>query len=264
MAAIQREASRIRDEIQDALQTENQGTTKINVGANERVGSVIGGAALIAYGLMRGNVPGFALALVGGNLIYQGVTGYSFVYDKLGVNRAVTGLSEQVAVPHYQGVRVEKVMTIDKSPEELYRYWRNLENLPRFMKHVESVTQIDNKRSHWVALGPANLRVEWDAEIINEVANELIGWRSLEGSAIDNAGSVRFRRAPGDRGTEVEVNLNYAPPLGKAGALIAKLFGKEPAQQINADLRRFKQVMETGEIPTNDGQPEGNRLKRSC
>jgi uncharacterized membrane protein len=125
------------------------------------------------------------------------------------------------------------------------------------MDHLESVRILDGKRSHWVAKAPLGTSVEWDAEIINEEANELIGWRSLEGADVPNAGSVRFRPAPGGRGTEVRVNLEYNPPTGKLGAAFAKLLGEEPERQVEEDLRRFKQWMEAGEIPTTAGQPKG-------
>ena len=133
-----------------------------------------------------------------------------------------------------------------KPVEELYQFWRNFENLPRFMDHLESVTIIDEGRSHWVVKGPAGIRVEWDAEIHNEIPNELIAWRSLAGSEVDNAGSVHFMPTEiGD--TEVRVVLRYDPPAGKLGATVARLFGEEPSRQVAEDLRRLKQVVEAGE-----------------
>jgi uncharacterized membrane protein len=127
------------------------------------------------------------------------------------------------------------------------------------MNHLESVTQLDSLRSHWVAKGPAGTSIEWDAEIINEIPNELIGWRSLEGSDVAHAGSVHFTAAPGKRGTYLEVILRYDPPGGKLSAKVAMLFGEEPSLQIGSDLRRLKQLLETGEIATTDGQPRGDR-----
>lgn len=163
-------------------------------------------------------------------------------------------MSHQVSVPHRHGYRIEKVVTINKPRGVLYEYWRNFSNLPLIMRHLESVQPIDYKRSHWIAKGPAGLKVEWDAEIINEVENEVIGWRSLEGSAIDNAGSVRFTDSPVGRGTEVRVTLKYDPPAGAIGAAVAKLFGESPDLQIRDDLRRFKMLMETGEVATGERQ----------
>jgi len=145
-------------------------------------------------------------------------------------------------------IRVSKSVTIKRPREAVYGFWQQLENLPRFMYHLQEVRATGKGRSHWVARAPAGQQVEWDAEIVENRPGELIAWRALPGGDIQHEGSVRFRPAPADRGTEVEVALQYDAPGGKAGALIASLFGEEPAQQIRDDLRRFKQVMETGEV----------------
>jgi uncharacterized membrane protein len=157
------------------------------------------------------------------------------------------------------GVPVEKVVTVNRSPEECYGFWRKLENLPRFMRHLESVELLDERRSHWVAKAPAGMSVAWDAEVTEDRPNQLLAWRSLEGSDIPNTGTVRFEPAPPGRGTIVRVMLQYDPPAGPIGVAFAKLFGEEPQQQVNEDLRRFKQLLETGEIPTTAGQPTGRR-----
>lgn len=154
-------------------------------------------------------------------------------------------------------VHIQTSITIDKSPEELYAFWRDLRNLPLFMQNLESVTELDQQRSHWVATGVAGSRVEWDAEIFNETENELIAWRSLENADVVNAGSVRFQKAPTGRGTYVRVTVNYNPPAGELGATIAQLLGAEPTQLIKEDLRRLKQIMEAGEIATINGQTSG-------
>lgn len=154
-------------------------------------------------------------------------------------------------------LEVRRSVTVSRSREEVYRFWRDLENLPRFMQHLEAVTSPGERRSHWIARGPAGTRIEWDAEILEDRPNELIAWRSLEKSDVRNEGVVRFTPAPADRGTEVHVELRYEAPAGKAGAAVAKLFGEEPGVQIRDDLRRFKQVMETGEVLLSDGSPEG-------
>ncbi|MFP5261342.1 MAG: SRPBCC family protein [Blastocatellia bacterium] len=145
-----------------------------------------------------------------------------------------------------------KTMTINRPPEEVYRFWRDFQNLPRFMTHLESVQVTGDNRSHWVAKAPAGATVEWDAEIVEDRPNEVISWRSLEGADVDNSGSVRFERAPGGRGTEVRVEIAYDPPGGVLGTTVAKLFGEEPEQQLKDDLYRFKQVMETGEVVRSD------------
>jgi uncharacterized membrane protein len=151
-----------------------------------------------------------------------------------------------------QGIRVHKAITISRAPEEVYRFWRELENLPRFMSHLEAVRELDDRRSYWKVRAPLGATVEWTAEIVEDRRNELISWRSLEGSQVPNSGTVRFVRAPGDRGTEVHLALRYDPPAGAVGATIAKLFGREPSQQVDGDLRRFKQVLETGEVVHSD------------
>jgi uncharacterized membrane protein len=157
-------------------------------------------------------------------------------------------------------VHIEKSIAIEKSPEELYSFWRDFTNLPLFMRNLDSVTVLDATRSHWVARGPAGTRVEWDAEIYNEIENELIAWRSTENADVVNAGSVRFQKAPTGHGTFVRVTMNYNPPAGTVGASVAQLLGAEPAQLIKEDLRRLKQLAEAGEIATIDGQTSGRTL----
>ena len=242
---------------QDDLEQGAVRDSSVNVGQTERWGSALAGGALAIYGLSRRTWGGVVLALVGGTLIYRGSTGHCYMYDALGVNTAETTDNPLVSVPAGKGIKVEKSVTVNRSPEELYRFWRNFENLPRFMNHLESVKETSAGRSHWVAKAPAGKTVEWDAEVYNEKENELIAWRSLEGADVDNAGSVRFEPATGGRGTVVRVTLKYDPPGGALGALVAKLFGEEPSQQIEEDLRRFKQVMEAGEAATTEGQPSG-------
>jgi uncharacterized membrane protein len=153
-------------------------------------------------------------------------------------------------------VHVIKSVTINRPRQEVYEFWRDLEHLPTFMIHLEAVTSSGDGRSHWVANAPAG-RVEWDAEIIEDRPGAIIAWQSLQGSDVPNGGSVRFTDAPADRGTEVHVDLHYDPPAGSAGAMVARLFGEEPHQQLSDDLRRFKQVMETGEVVRSDGSLEG-------
>jgi uncharacterized membrane protein len=160
-------------------------------------------------------------------------------------------------VPYGRGVRVEKSVTINAPPEKIYGFWRNFANLPRFMHNLEAVEVHDSKRSRWVAKGPAGKSVDWEAEIINEVPNELIGWRSIEGSEVDNAGSVHFKPATGGRGTEVKVVLRYDPPAGKFGARVSKILGEDPAVNVQEDLRRLKMIIETGELATIEGQAAG-------
>ena len=154
-------------------------------------------------------------------------------------------------------IRVRQSVIVNRSATELYQFWRNFQNLPQFMKHLESVQLTGDGRSHWVAKAPAGTTVEWDAELTEDRPNELIAWRSLEGADVDNSGSVRFASAPGGRGTVVRVEFEYNPPGGMLGATLAKLFGEEPEQQVEADLRRFKQVLETGEVVLSDATLHG-------
>jgi len=185
----------------------------------------------------------------------RGATGHCNVYEVLGVNTAergkAPGTGKHASVPYELGIRVDNSIEINKPAAELFRFWRNFENLPTFMRHLKSVKMLDDRRSHWVAEGPAGTSVEWDAEVINEVENELIGWRSLEGSEVDNAGSVRFSPTSGGRGTRVSVSLQYNPPAGSLGAAVAKLLGADPKKQVKTDMRRFKELMEIGHITTS-------------
>jgi uncharacterized membrane protein len=170
--------------------------------------------------------------------------------------KAVSSASER-------GIHIKKTIIIDRSPQELYHYWRNFENLPRFMYHLESVQVTNPTRSHWVAKAPAGTRVEWDSEVTQDIPNELIAWRSLGGSDVDHSGTVRFSYAPGNRGTMVAVDMVYDPPGGRFGAAVAKLFHREPRQQIEDALRFFKQLIETGMVVTTKGQPVGRASSTS-
>lgn len=231
-----------------------------NVGTAERFASAVGGGAMLAYGIKRGDTLGVVLSILGGALALRGATGHCQVYDALGVDTSQK--SDNPKSPFGKGwlaggkVHVTKSVTINKSPAELYRFWRSFENLPQFMSHLESVTTESDKRSHWKAKAPLGTSVEWDAEVTSDVENERIGWKSLENSDIANSGVVEFLPTV-ERGTEVKVVLTYQPPAGKLGSLIAKLFGEEPEQQIAEDLRRFKSLMETGLIMKIEGQPSG-------
>lgn len=193
-----------------------------------------------------------ATAAVAGVTIVDFVTGQQLSREG-GSERRVNGTSlTQRERDISKGVHVTESITIKRPRPEVYGFWHNFENLPRFMAHLESVQVLDDNRSHWKAKAPAGTTVEWEAETTEDRPNELIAWRSMPESQMPNSGSVRFKDAPGNRGTEVHIELQYEPPGGKIGALVAKLFGEEPQQQVKGDLRRFKQVMETGEIVHSD------------
>ena len=232
-----------------------------NVANPERVGSVALGAALIAFGLRQRDAKGLLAAVIGGAFVQRGATGHCMVYDALGVS---TGDSEAVLGRHRddvtgaaatvnarKAVKVERAVTIARPRSELYDFWHDFTNLPRFMEHLESVRVDSPTRSHWKAKAPAGSEVEWDAEIVNDVPNEIIAWKSVGDADVANAGAVNFSDAPGDRGTIVKVTLDYEPPGGKLGALVARLFGEDPDRQVREDLRKFKQLMETGAITTS-------------
>jgi uncharacterized membrane protein len=159
-----------------------------------------------------------------------------------------------------RGIHVEHSVTINRPVTELYRFWRNFENLPKFMQHLESVAAREEGISHWVAKGPAGMRVEWDARIINEIENRVIAWQSLRGSTIATAGAVNFDET--ERGTVVHVHMQYNPPGGKLAAAVAYMLGEEPNLQVQEDLRNFKRLMETGETPTTEGQSSGRAASR--
>jgi uncharacterized membrane protein len=156
-----------------------------------------------------------------------------------------------------RALRARTSVIVNRSPEECYRFWHDFENLPSFMKYIESVRMTGPRRSHWVAIAPGDVRLEWDAEMVDDVPNERISWHSLPGADVPNSGTVRFERAPGDRGTIVRVELQYGTPGQALVAPFAKLLGKDPEQLAYKDLRRFKQVLETGEVITTEGQPAG-------
>jgi uncharacterized membrane protein len=156
-------------------------------------------------------------------------------------------------------IRVQHTISVNRPVAECYRYWRDYENLPYFMKHLESVRGIDERRSHWIATGPLNTRIEWDSEIIAEETNRFIAWRTLPGADVAQSGIVRFEEGPAGRGTIVRVEMVYGMPGGPAGAAVARLFGMAPEQIVKEDARRFKQILETGEVPTTIGQPAGQR-----
>ena len=240
------------DDAADARARSNRNLSEV-----ERWASIAAGAGLAAYGVSRLRNSGWAYAVLGGLLLRRGMTAHCDVYEALGLNTAVPQSDTRAALRGSRGVNVLESVTINRPLEEMYRFWRNLENLPRFMRHLDSVEKITDTISHWRAKGPAGTVVEWDAEITNEVPNQVIGWRSLEAADVVSAGSVNFDTAAGGHGTRVTVHLQYSPPGGRVGAAVAKLFGRDAETEIREDLRRFKQLVEAGEVPTTVGQPRG-------
>jgi uncharacterized membrane protein len=228
----------------------------INVGDPERLVSLIAGGLLALDGLRRRSALGAIEAVLGTALVERGATGHCRVYGAVGMSTASEAGAPE-STPARRMLLVQQTHTVGRSPEELYAAWRDLEGLPRFMRHLESVTVLDDRRSRWVAKAPAGRHVEWEAEITEDEPGRRLAWHSVEGSEVAHAGSVRFDPAPGGRGTEVHVSLEYAPPGGELGAKLARFLIEEPEHQIKDDLRHFKQWMETGEVATTEGQPTG-------
>lgn len=212
----------------------------INLMRADRIGYAVVGAALLVSGLRSAGVVRLAL---GGTLLYQAYTGSNPLFRRMGfrVNRhPPEGAGETLIVS-------ERV-TIGVPREALYRYWRNFANLPRFMRHLVAVRVVNERRSHWMAQAPAGRIVEWDAEIVQDEPGRLLRWRSLPGADITNFGMVRFSDAPAGLATEVEVELQYVPPGGSLGAALARYLGEEPRWQVADDLRRLKQLAESGAL----------------
>ena len=244
-----------------SLDQDRRGAKSQNMSETERWLSLVIGGGLLALGLRQGIRAGLMLAITGGGLLYRGATGQCPMYKVAGIDTSTDRPRPGVSVPHGRGVKVENTVLINKSPEDLYRYWRQFENLPRFMENLVSVKTESDQRSHWVVKAIGNAEISWDAEIVNDVPDELIAWRTVENSDVDHAGSVRFEGT--DRGTRVRVTMEYRPPAGKVGVGVAKLLGQEPRQMIESDLRRFKQLMESGEVLSVQGQSHGGSVDRS-
>ncbi len=228
---------------------EDQAT--VNVNENERMISGGAGAMLMLLGITRRSIPGMVMAAVGGSLLYRAATGHCHMYAALGIDSNQPKIDGAPPEAYYdRAIHVTHSFSINRTPEDLYSYWRKLSNLPSILSYLDSVTVIDDRKSHWVAKGPLDMRWEWDAEIINDEPNRLIAWRSLGNADIDNAGSVQFIEGSHDRGTEVKVTIDYIPTGGRFGQVIAKVLGRDPSAVIREGLRDFKRFMETGETPT--------------
>ena len=227
-----------------------QDETDQNVGDKERLISGLVGGGLLLHSL-RGPFSGLSAlkALLGLALVQRSVTGHCAGYHMLGMNthdQTDTSSIGRSKVHSDRATKIERSITIQRSAKELYAFWRQLDNLPTIMSQVRTVEPLDDRRSHWVINTlPGAPTVEWDAEIINEVENERIGWKTLDGATVEHAGSVRFTPLNDERQTRVTVTLQYDPPAGAIGAAIADLFGQEPGQKIARDLERFKEAMES-------------------
>ncbi len=229
--------------MRDSMQTET------SLGQTERLFSLVGGGLILLAALRRPSLGALPVAMGGGYLLYRGLARKDPVYEALNIRRSEDGGK----------LLVRRSATINRPRAEAYAFWRNFENLPSFMEHLQSVTiqADDDRRSHWMTRAPLGQTVEWDAEIVEERPNELLVWRSLPGADVENDGRVEFRDALDGAGTIVDVTLEYRPPLGAPSVVVARLFGEQPWQQVRDDLRRFKQIMEAGEVPTIYAQSSG-------
>ncbi len=239
-------------------QQDPRNASRINVGRVERLISVLGGGGLILYGLASSDLRGLVWMLFGGELLRRGITGHDYVYQLLDVGTVSESPSTVTSLPNNQGITVRRSMTIERSPEDLYRFWRNVENAPGYMHFVSSVQISGERTSHWTARVPGNKVVEWDSEITEDVPNQLIAWKTTNGIPFaGNAGRVRFIPASDDKGTVVTSEVDFYWPGGTLRSEIGKLFGHLPEQELRENLRRFKQLIEAGEVPTISGQPVG-------
>ena len=219
-----------------------------NLGSAERLASGALGGAAVLWGAKNGGLGGVLALLAGAALVGRGATGYCPVSARLGPNPGERHVAKKLGWS--TAAAVTRSVTIAKPAGEVYRFFRDFSNLPSFMRHVERIDVLDDKRSHWVVRAPLGRTVEWDAIVTDDRPDELIAWKSAEGADVRNTGAVEFLPAPGDRGTEVRATIAYEPPAGQAGRILAKLWGEEPGKQAHDDLRRLKQFLETGEVPT--------------
>jgi uncharacterized membrane protein len=228
-------------------QYEGEGHHEMNLSSTERNVSIAAGAALGVLALSKPpSLRGLLSAAAGGMLLHRGLSGYCALYNALGLNTRDRSDAPSARPEEYfdRAVHVEHSITINQSPEKLYAFWRDFENLPRFMEHLKEVKRIDDRKSHWIAVGPMNYSVEWDAEVINDEPGKLIAWRSIGSAEVDNAGSVRFIDA-GNGSTELRVVIDYIPPAGSVGWAVAKLFRQEPKLQVKSDLEKLKTMLES-------------------
>ena len=228
----------------------HSGSGVVNVGQGERIGSAAAGAWLLSSGLhnfLKNPLSGLVKTALGTYLLYRGVSGHCVVYEKIGKTKGVS---------HTENINIRTGLIVNKPKDEVYAFWRRLENLPLFMKHLVSVTEIDSKHSHWEAVVPGKMgKIKWNAEIVKEEPGSLIGWHSIPNSMINNAGKVVFRDALGGKGTELEVVISYHPPAGELGAGLAKVLTPVFEKMIRQDVMNFKDFIETKH---NGGQPGKN------
>lgn len=217
-------------------------------GETRNLAPMVAGGLMMLYGLSKRSLGGGLLGAAGAGLLYYGATGRNPA-QALG---EVTGKSSA-----NEGVSVHRAVTINRSPREVYDFWRQLENLPRFMHHLESVEQLDERRSRWKARLLGGMPLTWEARITRDEPGEVLAWETVPGSDIEHFGHVRFQPAGADEGTQLYVEMSYRPPMGVAGEAVARLLNTITEQQIKEDIRRCKNILEAGEVPTVEGQTSG-------
>jgi uncharacterized membrane protein len=228
-----------------------QETQSKKMGSEGRnLGPMVAGGLMMLYGLSKRSLGGGLLGAAGAGLLYYGATGRSPAQTI----SEVAGKSSAK-----EGVSVHRAVTINRSPREVYDFWRQLENLPRFMQHLESVEQLDERRSRWQARLLGGMPLTWEARITRDEPGEVLAWETVPGSEIEHFGHVRFQPAGADEGTELYVEMSYRPPMGVAGEAVARLLNTITEQQIKEDIRRCKHILETGEVPTIEGQSSGRK-----
>lgn len=228
--------------------------TYINVGRIERWLSAIGGGALAIYGLRRLDLKGLLMGLAGGELFFRGISGHSYIYQALDMTTVEESPSTRKSLPG-KGIRVSRSVTIERSAQDLYRFWRDVENAPQYMLNLESVTTTDPRKSHWVARLPGGKTIEWNAEITDDQPGRLIAWRIKGKSLVGRQGQILFEPTNNKRGTVVTTEISFPRLRGVLGKMLAYV----PEQIAHENLRRFKELMEAGEIATIKGQPRGQR-----
>jgi len=252
--------------IEDASDAEDVGAgdafhagPEVNVGGFERGASLTMGVALLALALSQRRARGaFTFGLLGAYLSWRGATGHCALYEALDTGSAEDEEEGRLAAGAHDDVSIEAAATIALPPDEVYAFFRRLENAPRFMAFIEAVQVIDATRSRWVARTPTGQILDWNSEIIEDRPGELIAWRCDPGALVHHAGAVRFRSAPGGRGTEVRLDVEYDPPGSALGRTVARLLGSATEYRVEQDLRRLKQLLEAGETATTRGQPRGS------
>lgn len=246
-------------------QSDPRNPYRTNIGKRERIFSSALGATLLAFGLKRDRSKRAGLSMAGMELIRRGLSGRSYLYRFLDVStknlRSLSHGEEKKRSVIFSGTRQffsERVVTINKSRETVFQFWMNLENRPKYMENILEVTPTGNNRAHWVACGPEDTRLEWDTQTTDIVSNERVTWETIEAPGnIQVKGRVQFTDAPGDRGTEVRINLDFFIPFGEDGNAFLEVLGNDPDQQAFRNLRLFKKFIETGEIIQVEGQTSG-------